>query len=193
MNQYIAFVDFKCLALGESEVVWACVQKHIEAHPEAAPLVFDEASGKVVDLDFEADTKREAEESEATLKTAPAGPGRPKLGVVAREVSLLPRHWEWLAGQTGGASATLRSLVETRMKAPPSPEALTKASRETTYRFLSVIAGNLPRYEDALRYLYRGDAKRFGEQIDGWPEDVVSCALKLAGHAFETGEGQPTS
>ncbi|MFY0534142.1 DUF2239 family protein [Nannocystis pusilla] len=55
---------------------------------------------------------------------ARTGPGRPKLGVVSREVSLLPRHWEWLERQPSGsrrrcADSSRRRSGATRTKSGP--------------------------------------------------------------------------
>jgi uncharacterized protein len=165
------------LATGETAEVASAIRAHLKVNSFSTILVFDDVSGKPLDLEL----------SEATplLRVAASGPGRPKLGVVSREVSLLPQHWEWLSSQSGGTSAALRRLVEDRMKVVPTPAELTKASREAAYQFLSGIGGDLPRFEDALRYLFRGDEKRFFEQILGWPEDIVEHARWLARDAFE--------
>jgi len=112
----------------------------------------------------------------------PKGRGRPKLGVVAREVTLLPRHWEWLSAQPGGASVTLRRLVETaRRTAGENPA---RVAQERAYRFLNAIAGNLPAYEEALRALFAHDGPRFAQVLAGWPEDIRTHALALAAGAF---------
>jgi hypothetical protein len=108
--------------------------------------------------------------------------GRPKLGVVAREVTLLPRHWEWLAGQTGGASVALRKLVEEARRAGEAKDRVRRA-RETAYRFMSAMAGNEPGYEEALRALFAGDGARLEEMTAGWPQDVRAHAMMLAARA----------
>ena len=129
-------------------------------------LVFDDASGKQIDLDLRPD--------------APPARGRPKLGVTAREVTLLPRQWDWLAAQPGGASATLRRLIEAARQAPPSAQEVQKAARTAAYHFLHAIAGDFAGYEAALRALFAGDAAGFAAQIAGWPEDIRDHALHLA-------------
>jgi hypothetical protein len=101
------------------------------------------------------------------------------LGVVAREVTLLPRHWDWLAVQPGGASVALRKLVDEARRSSGDRDR-TRAAQEATYRFISAIAGNLPGFEEACRALFAHDRRRFGDLIAGWPEDVRDYAIQLA-------------
>ncbi len=75
----------------------------------------------------------------------PRGRGRPKLGVVAREVTLLPRHWDWLNAQPGGASVALRKLVEQARRANGDADRA-RAAREAAYHFMSAMAGDLPAF-----------------------------------------------
>ena len=107
------------------------------------------------------------------------GPGRPKLGVVPREITLLPRHWEWLAAQPGGASTTIRRLIEEAAKAPNPRQAAAVA-----YKFLSQIAGNFPNFEEAIRGLFAGDRSKFRSHMKGWPKDIRDHATRLAEPAF---------
>src|SRR5262249_19540415 len=109
----------------------------------------------------------------ARYRQAPAhvGPGRPKLGVVAREVSLLPRHWEWLEQQPHGASGALRRLVDGARKRNPD-EQQARSAIEAADRFLSAMAGNLPRYEEASRTLYARNKRQFHELTREWPRDI---------------------
>jgi hypothetical protein len=109
----------------------------------------------------------------------PRGVGRPKLGVVAREVTLLPRHWDWLGRQPGGASVALRKLVEDARHVHADRDTV-RAAREATYRFMTAIAGDLPGFEDATRALFAGEAQRFGNLIDAWPADVRPHLQKLS-------------
>jgi uncharacterized protein len=104
--------------------------------------------------------------------------------VVAREVTLLPRHWDWLAGQPGGASVTLRKLVEQARKDNEGKDRLRRA-REAAYRFLSAMAGNLPGFEEAARALFAGDRDRFAAIVAPWPQDVREHAVKLAARGFD--------
>jgi hypothetical protein len=96
----------------------------------------------------------------------------------------LPTHWEWLSNQTGGASATLRRLVDERAKAESPGKDRAKKSQEVTFKVLTAIAGDLPNFEEAIRYLYRKDGRRFRELIADWPKDVIAHAMALAEEAF---------
>jgi hypothetical protein len=147
-------------------------------------LVFDDASGRVVDLDLSGSTADIVQRLGAALEP-PRGRGRPKLGVVAREVTLLPRHWEWLGQQPGGASQALRRLIDAARKADVG-QAVARANRERAYRFLSALAGDLPGYEEALRALFAGDGAAFAARMAPWPADVRDHALALA----ELGPGE---
>ncbi|WP_036293263.1 DUF2239 family protein [Methylosinus sp. PW1] len=186
-----AFADGRILAAGPLVEV-ALAVKNADA-ADGYVLTFDDATGEVVDLDLRG-AKPEiiarlaaASPGRERSDAAPAegaeegarGRGRPRLGVVAREVTLLPRHWDWLAAQPGGASATLRRLVETARR-EGGTESHKREAREAAYRFLSAIAGNLPGYEEALRALFAGDAARFESIMADWPQDVRAYALRLA-------------
>ena len=59
-----------------------------------------------------------------------------------------------------------------------------RQAQEAAYRFMSVIAGNKPHYEDAIRALFAGDPARFEQLIAGWPADVRDHASQLAERAF---------
>jgi hypothetical protein len=111
------------------------------------------------------------------------GPGRPKLGVVAREVTLLPRHWEWLGRQPGGASVALRKLVEDARRANGGKDRIREA-REAAYRFMSAMAGNEPGFEEATRALFAGARGAFEANVAGWPHDVKAHARRLAEPSF---------
>lgn len=150
---------------------------------ELPVLIFEAHSGKQVDFNLRG-TLAEMLEREAPLPaSAKAGPGRPKLGIVSREISLLPRHWAWLEQQRGGASATLRRLVDEARKQNPGQERIEQAQTATD-RFLGALAGNLPHFESASRALYARDQAAFTEQIAQWPEDIRAYALQLAAPAF---------
>lgn len=162
------------LTSGPAPDVALWVKAIVDSDPGATILIFEDATGRQVDFDLR------GSEEEVRQRLVPesdrSGPGRPKLGVVAREVTLLPRHWEWLAAQPGGASVALRKLVEQARKS----EDPAKAAAEATSRFLSAIAGNLPNYEEATRALYAGDHDRFAELMGDWPHDIRTHALKMA-------------
>ncbi|WP_172296604.1 DUF2239 family protein [Pseudoruegeria sp. HB172150] len=136
------------------------------------PLAFDDTTGRVVDLDLRGTPAEVAARYEEPPKR-----GRPKLGVKAREVTLLPRHWDWLSTQRGGASAALRRLVEEAMRADgPDP----RRAQEAAYRAATALAGNLPLYEDAVRALFAGNLDAMADTIADWPEDIRDYVLKLA-------------
>ena len=155
----------------------------------ARVLVFEDASGRQVDLPLElpeGELLRQLSAPASKADSAPApvrGPGRPKLGVVAREVTLLPRHWDWLAAQPGGASVALRKLVEDARRVSVNGDRR-RAAQEAAYRFMQAMAGDLPGYEDAIRALFAGDVARFEELTATWPEDVRDHAALLAADAF---------
>lgn len=155
-------------------------------------LVFDDATGQLVDHpwplgyvypqpNLSADDQPDDQPDDRA--SVPAGVGRPKLGVVAREVTLLPRHWEWLALQRGGASAALRRLVEEARKRHAEHDAQ-RQSKERAYRFMSAIGGGLPGFEEASRALFSHDAGPFGERTADWPPDVRAHLSWLARGAF---------
>jgi uncharacterized protein len=142
-------------------------------------LVFDDETGEQIELDY----RGTPEDVLARLSPAeaPRGPGRPKLGVVAREVTLLPRHWDWLNDQPGGASVAIRKLVETAAK---SESARLRKGREVTYKFMSAMAGDLPAFEEVSRALFAADGDRFRELTQGWPADIRDHVRRLAESTF---------
>jgi hypothetical protein len=144
-----------------------------------AVLLFDDATGRTFDIDIRG-TK---EEVLSRLREAPKGeargPGRPKLGVVAREVTLLPRHWDWLSAQPGGASVTLRRLVDEARRVEGG-KGRARAARDAAYHFMQTMAGDRAGFEEALRALYAGDRARFAKMIAPWPKDIRAHAAQLA-------------
>jgi hypothetical protein len=114
-----------------------------------------------------------------------SGPGRPKLGVVSREVSLLPRHWAWLEQQPNGASAALRRIVDQARKREPG-EQRARLAREAVGRVMSAMAGNLPGYEEASRALYAANRARFEDLILHWPHDIQGYIKRQAEDAFRS-------
>ena len=189
----IAFEGHRCVAKGEIRHVAEEVKKLLDTLPESIVTVFDTVSSRIVELDLRGSVedlrqRLAAQEEEQIQAAAQAekehrGPGRPKLGVVSREVGLLPRHWEWLRVQPGGASAALRRLIEEARKNSRGKDAV-RAAQESAYRFMSTMAGDLPGYEEALRALYAKDSARFEQCIAGWPEDVRRHSTELAAAAL---------
>jgi hypothetical protein len=151
-------------------------------------LIFDDATAQTIEIDFRgsaADVSARLAQR-VDLRAAPTqeaetprGPGRPKLGVVAREVTLLPRHWDWLASQPGGASVALRKLVEHARRASGDKDRV-RIAREVAYRFMSAMAGDLRNLEEASRALFAGDAARFYSLVAAWPEDIRDHTVRLA-------------
>jgi uncharacterized protein len=189
----IAFEGDRRIASGDLRDVVRAAKDTLEQHKDASILVFDGATGGPIDIDFRGsaddvlarlpDFAGTAAASDDAAPSAPRGPGRPKLGVVAREITLLPRHWDWLAQQTGGASVAIRKLVEEARRTGEDGDRIRQA-QEAAYRFMSAMAGNAPHYEDAIRALFAGDAPGFEKLIAEWPADVRNHASALAERAF---------
>ncbi|MEQ9813519.1 MAG: DUF2239 family protein [Azospirillaceae bacterium] len=177
------------LAAGALGDVASAVKRVLDAEQTAGILVFDDATGRVVDLDLSGDAVSvawryavvpgaETETSSEAGTQTQRGRGRPRMGVVAREVTLLPRHWDWLAGQPGGASAALRRLVDAARRESGELDR-TRAAREAAYRFMSALAGDLPRFEEAARALFAGDRAKLDREMADWPADIRAYALRL--------------
>jgi hypothetical protein len=177
---YTAFLDGRRLATGPLSEVAVAVLRAQQTQPEVHPLVFSDASGQSADLDL-----RGGEEAVAARYTvaapaqAPKGRGRPKLGVVAREVTLLPEHWEWLGAQPGGASVALRKLVH-EARRTGSVRDRTRQARDRAYHAMSTLAGDLAGFEEASRALFAGDHPRLTAQMAAWPQDVQAYVQQLA-------------
>lgn len=174
-----AFAGFERIAAGSRAEVVAQLRARADAQPV---FVFDDGTGERLDLDLR-EGLLAAPESAAADEQATRGVGRPKLGVVAREVTLLPRHWDWLSRQPGGASVALRRLIDEARRVQADRDAQ-RASREAAYRFMSAIAGDLPGFEEAARALFADERTRFDELIGPWPEDVNSYLRQLAAAAW---------
>jgi hypothetical protein len=189
-TQCVAFKDARCIAAGELANV--ALKAKIAVDKGEQVLIFNDTTSESIELDFrgsaedvlqrlaQMDTKHAA-----ALSEAPRGPGRPKLGVVAREITLLPRHWDWLNAQPGGASVALRKLVEEARRANEGKDRV-RQSQEAAYRFMSIMAGNRPGFEEATRALFAGQRDRFDQFIEPWPKDVRHHARKLAAVALDT-------
>jgi len=189
---YTAFEGDRCVAAGDLHMVARAAKETLDRRKDTAVLVFDSSSGPV-EIDFRGSVDdvlarlpnpKGAVATEDTAPFAPRGPGRPKLGVVPREVTLLPRHWEWLAQQSGGASVALRRLVDEARRANKDKDRVRQA-REAAYRFIAAMGENKPHYEEVARALFAGDAERFQAWTAAWPADVRDHARRLAATAFE--------
>ncbi|SHG36648.1 DUF2239 family protein [Bradyrhizobium erythrophlei] len=189
---YIAFEGDRCVASGDLRMVARAAKETLDRRRDTVVLVFGSSSGPV-EIDFRGSVDdvlarlpnpERAVAAEDVAQPAPRGPGRPKLGVVAREVTLLPRHWEWLAQQSGGASVALRRLVDEARRANKDKDRVRQA-REAAYRFIAAMGENKPHYEEVARALFAGDAERFQAWTAAWPADVRDHARRLAATAFE--------
>jgi hypothetical protein len=189
-----AFEGHRLLSSGPLVDVALAVKTAMEREALDPLLVFDDATGRVIDLDLRGATadivSRHSPLYPQSVASPSSGPdvgdvaesrgrGRPKLGVIAREVTLLPRQWEWLAAQPGGASAVIRKLVD---EAKRSGVALRqrRADQEAAYHFMSAMAGNLPGFEEATRALFADDRSRLELHMSSWPKDIREYALRLA-------------
>jgi len=178
-----AFVGFRRIASGPRSQVIAQLRKQGDRSDEVPTFVFDDCTGERLDLDLRDGPAAPATEAAPPDEHATRSVGRPKLGVVAREVTLLPRHWEWLGRQPGGASVALRRLVDEARHVHADRDAQ-RAAREATYRFMTAIAGDLPGFEEATRALFAGERARFDTLIGPWPEDLRAHLDKLAAAAW---------
>jgi hypothetical protein len=184
INTYTAFEDSKLLAHGSLQEVVLKIKKKMGKSDNHSAIIFSDETGKSMDFNFqgtEKDVLKRLEVFTSADEEKTNGPGRPKLGVMSREVSLLPRHWEWLATQSGCASATIRRLVE---EAKKKSSGGIKQAQECTYKFMSVMAGDFPNYEEALRALYKRDEKNFTMLIEAWPKDIRKHSMDLAATIF---------
>jgi hypothetical protein len=196
---YTCFEGLRLRVAGPLREVALAVKAELDGGSPGPFLVFDDATGRVIDLELrgtQADVVERLSHPpqgfvgrfrppsldaavEQNENPELRGRGRPKLGVVAREVTLLPRHWEWLAAQPSGASAVLRKLVDEARK---NTEAHTnrRAKQEAAYQFMAAMAGDLPGYEESLRALFAGDLAKLARQIEAWPTDIRAYVLRLA-------------
>ncbi|MFH2135488.1 MAG: DUF2239 family protein [Pseudomonadota bacterium] len=185
----IAFGGAQCIAEGDLHAVAAAVKQWQAVHADTSILIFDGQTSEPIEIDLRGTVQDVLNRLPKTLPPVAADepvvrtPGRPKLGVVSREVTLLPRHWEWLSQQPGGASVALRKLVEAASRANEIKDQQRRA-QEATYRFMSAIAGNLPGYEEATRALFADQPEQFGVHTEDWPLDIREHVRRLALRVF---------
>jgi hypothetical protein len=173
---YAAFAGVRRVAAGPLRAVLTVLQQRFEQDPTELVLVFEAETGRQVDFDLRGSLEDVLERQAAV----PArGPGRPKLGVTSREVSLLPRHWSWLQEHPSGISGALRRLVEHAMKSEGGQERA-RHRRAALSRFLTAMAGDRPHYEEACRALFAGDTPRFEALVQRWPKDIREHAIEQA-------------
>lgn len=188
-----AFDGQRRLAAGPLDRVALAVKTATEDGAAGPVLIYGDDTGRVIDVDIRgserevlarlalihpAATATQTSDVEPA-ETEPRGRGRPRLGVIAREVTLLPRHWDWLGAQPGGASVALRKLVETARRDHRAADD-GRRRRDAAYHFMSAMAGDLPGFEEATRALYAGEGGRLREHIAGWPQDLREHVIRLA-------------
>lgn len=178
---YTAFLGQERLASGSLETVLPEIKAKFDGDAGTPFLIFEDRTGRQVDFDLRG-TVSDVLARVLPAKT-PSGPGRPKLGVVSREISLLPRHWSWLEQQPNGASAALRRLVDEARNQDTEKQHASLA-KDAASRFMSAMAGNLPGYEEAVRTLYAGAKEGFEEQVRDWPGDIRFHIQRLTQNAF---------
>ena len=185
-RNYTAFSGQRLIGSGELRNVLLQSKQCLDEGEMATVLIFDDSTGQQIDFDFRGTpdevldrlTSHPMFASANAASSARTGPGRPKLGVVCREVSLLPRHWEWLEQQPQGISAALRRLVDDARKRDPEGERI-RMARDAAAKFMWAMAGNLPGFEEASRALFANDHDGFENQIREWPEDIRSHLKRL--------------
>jgi hypothetical protein len=173
---FSAFAGDRCIVSGPLEALLCAVKAQLDRDPVAQILIFEDGTGRQIDFDFRGTTDEVL--ARAIPEPTKRGSGRPRLGVVSREISLLPRHWEWLEQQPNGISAALRRLVEEARKRDPGGEQA-RLAREAASRFMTAMAGDLPGFEEASRALFGKDNDRFEELIREWPTDIRAHLVRL--------------
>lgn len=187
---FTTFAGNRKVAAGDIRETLLRTKAWLDAHTDHAGeiIVFEDRTGTPIDFDLRGTPEQALERLSSHPVFASdvvprrAGPGRPKLGVVSREVSLLPRHWEWLESQRGGISVALRTLVEEARKRGESRQRAAK-TREATGNFMWTMAGNLPGFEEASRALYAKDSARLRSLTASWPKDIAEHIERLATEA----------
>src|ERR1700704_4297055 len=176
--EFTAFIGTRRLASGPLDQVALAAKKAVDRGAQQPVLIYNDHTGRAIDIDSRgSDAEILARLAQPPPPSLPRGRGRPKLGVVAREVTLLPRHWQWLGSQPGGASVAIRKLVETARRANQDIDQR-RQRQEAAYHFMSAMAGNLANFEEASRALFANDRERFNHLVGGWPADVRDHTVK---------------
>jgi hypothetical protein len=181
VHTYAAFAGDRRIAAGDLAALITQLKQRSDRGSRdeaAAVLIFEDHTGRQIELDLRG-ALDEVLRRELPAP-APSGPGRPKLGVVSREVTLLPRHWAWLEEQPSGISAALRRLVDEARKRVPDKQRARRA-RDAACRFMTAMAGNRPGYEEASRALYAQDEAALTRLTRRWPKDVRAQLMHMLG------------
>lgn len=188
-HSYTAFVGPKLIAAGKLSDIAVALHGVLQKQPNAMPLIFDDTNGSQIEMDLRGtaaavkarylDKPSSAKPTLNQEKPAATGRGRPRLGVVAREVTLLPEHWEWLAAQPGGASVALRKLVH-EAKRGSAEHDRRRHAHDRSYKAMHALAGNLPGFEEASRALFAGELERLTDVVKKWPSDIRKYVIRLA-------------
>jgi hypothetical protein len=181
--QCTAFEKLKMIASGPVDRVALKVKNFMDQPGSGQVLVFNDLTGEPVEIDFRGSNEEIQVRLTQPLENKPRAAGRPKLGVIPREVTLLPRHWDWLNTQPSGASVTLRKLVESAMKQAGGGDII-RSRQEAVYKFMSAVTGNLPGYEEAIRSLFARDKSSFDQHIQSWPREMRDYLERITKDAF---------
>ena len=192
-HSFTTFDGHRRIAEGALRTNALALKSALERGSPGSVLIFDDATGRTVEVDTRGTDEevcarltalfpsheQPAAEATALEPATPRGRGRPRLGVVPREITLLPRHWDWLDTQPGGASVALRKLVEEARRQSSEKDQARKAL-ERAYQFMVTLGGDLPGFEEASRALFANDVQKLHEQLSAWPLDVSDYVMRLA-------------
>lgn len=184
-DQWTAFYGDACVAAGTLIDVARTAKSIVDNEPGASVLVLNDETGRPTDLSLQGDMADVISRLSPPESADRPHPGRPKLGVIPKEVTLLPRHWDWLSQQSGGASGVLRRLVDKEIKEPAAKLRQVQTSAD---RFLTLLGGNRPGCEEASRALYAKAFDRFEAAIRDWPEDIRENIHRIATPAFRNAD-----
>ncbi|MGO3859139.1 MAG: DUF2239 family protein [Neisseriaceae bacterium] len=185
---YTCFNGHNRMVSGTLQTVAMAVKQVAENEDQHQLLIFDDQSGRSIDINTQGSydevlarfaTHPSTEAEPEPSQSLPRGRGRPKLGVVPKEITLLPRHWDWLAQQPGGASVTLRKLVD-QARREHNGQDLLRQAQERAYHFMVAMAGDLPQFEAASRALFAQQPAQLSDAMQSWPNDIRHHVLHLA-------------
>ncbi|MBN1412503.1 MAG: DUF2239 family protein [Spirochaetales bacterium] len=174
ITNFTAFAGHSLIASGDLRTILTLTKKYLDSGQNEPILIFNDETGRQHDFNMQGTLQ---EVLDRAMDQPQKGPGRPKLGVINKEVSLLPRHWEWLNRQQHRASGTIRRLVEAAQKEGKGNRA--KALLEAAGNFMWAMTGNFKGFEEASRALYARKWEKLEEIISSWPADVKNHLLGM--------------